>query len=154
MTINREEYTRDVPARMLLIHFLRDELDFTGSKIGCETSACGCCTVLMDGDAVKSCTLLALQADGSELVTVEGLADDGELGTLQRAFSRNHAQQCGYCTAGMVMATTALLNDNPDPTRDEIKRGIAGNLCRCTGYRFIIDAVEEAAEARLESADE
>jgi carbon-monoxide dehydrogenase small subunit len=123
---------------------LRDELGLTGTRIGCETSSCGCCTVLMDGERVKSCTLLAVQADGRELTTVEGLADD-DLTDVQQAFSRNHALQCGYCTAGMVVSATALLEENPDPTRAEIEHGIACNLCRCTGYRFIVDAIEEVA---------
>ena len=142
--VNGTTYEREVPSRMLLAHFLRDELDLTGTKIGCETSSCGCCTVLLDGRRVKSCTLLTMQADGREVTTVEGLGGE-ELTAVQESFSRNHALQCGYCTAGMVMSATALLEENPNPTREEIEHGIAGNLCRCTGYRFIVDAIEEAA---------
>lgn len=145
ITVNETEYSREIPGRMLLVHFLRQELELTGTKIGCETSACGCCTVLLDGDPVKSCTLLAAQVDGREVRTIESLDDDGELDRLQQSFSKNHAQQCGYCTPGMVMASTGLLDDNPDPSREEIERRFAGNLCRCTGYEPILDAVRDAA---------
>lgn len=144
LEVNGDRRERDVPDRMLLAHFLRDELGLTGTKIGCESSACGCCTVLLDGDRVKACTLLAVQADGKAVTTIEGVSDS-DLNDLQTAFSKNHAQQCGYCTAGMVMSATDLLEGNPDPTREEIKQGISGNLCRCTGYRQIIEAIEDAA---------
>lgn len=147
LTVNGTEHSRAVPDRRLLVHFLRQDLDLTGTKIGCETSACGCCTVLLDGNPVKSCTLLAVQVDEREVHTIESLDDDGELDTLQQSFSRNHAQQCGYCTAGMVMACTGLLKDNPDPTRAEIEQRLSGNLCRCTGYEPIVDAVREAARS-------
>ena len=150
--VDGTRYDREVPARTLLVHFLRDELGLTGTRIGCETSSCGCCTVLMDGRRVKSCTLLTVQADGREVTTVEGLADD-ELTPVQESFSRNHALQCGYCTAGMVVSATALLEENPDPTREEIEHGIAGNLCRCTGYRFIVDAIEEVANRDATGGD-
>lgn len=147
LTVNGERHDLEVPARKLLVHVLHD-LGLRGSRIGCETSSCGCCTVLLDDERVKSCTVLAFQADGREVTTIEGLADeDGTLTAVQDAFSRNHALQCGYCTAGMVMAATSLLRETPDPSRDEIKQGIAGNLCRCTGYTFIVDAIEEAAES-------
>lgn len=146
VTINGSDYQSEIPARMLLVHFLRNEAGLTGTKIGCETSACGCCTVLLDGKAVKSCTMLAFQANGREITTIEGLSANGDLNHLQDSFSKHHAQQCGYCTAGMVMAATSLLAENPSPSRDEIKKGIAGNLCRCTGYRFIVDAIDEVAE--------
>lgn len=145
VTVNGETYTRDVPSRLLLVDFLRDELGLTGTKIGCETSVCGCCTVLLDDARVKSCTVLVGQADGKDLTTIEGLADNGELSVLQSAFSEHHALQCGYCTAGMVMSATGLLREHPDPTREEIKHGLTGNLCRCTGYTFIIDAIEDAS---------
>lgn len=147
LTVNGDLYEREVPARTLLVHFLRDELGLTGTRVGCETSSCGCCTVLLDGKRVKSCTVLVSQADGREVTTIEGLADGRDLDPVQESFSKNHALQCGYCTAGMVMSAESLLEENPDPTREEIKHGIAGNLCRCTGYTFVIDAIEEAAES-------
>lgn len=147
LTVNGTEYTRAVPTRTLLVHFLRWELGLTGTKIGCETSACGCCTVLLDGDPVKSCTLLAAQVDGRKVTTIEDLDDEGELDALQQSFSRHHAQQCGYCTPGMVMAATGILRDYPNPSREEIKGRLSGNLCRCTGYRSIVDAVQEAARS-------
>ncbi len=145
VTVNGTEYTRTIPSRLLLVHFLRDELGLTGTKIGCETSTCGCCTIHLDGDRVKSCAMLAAQVDGRSITTIEGLGD-GTLTALQSAFSENHALQCGYCTAGMIMSSAGLLDENPDPSREEIKQGLSGNLCRCTGYRFIIDAVEDASE--------
>lgn len=143
ITVNGTEYEREIPARMLLVHFLRDELGLTGTTVGCETSACGCCTVLLDGDRVKSCTLLAAQVTGREVTTIEGLADD-ELTPIQQSFTESHALQCGYCTAGMVMSAHGLLNEESDLSRDEIKKGMNGNLCRCTGYRNIVDAIEQA----------
>ncbi|WP_380676135.1 (2Fe-2S)-binding protein [Salinigranum sp. GCM10025319] len=145
ITVNGTEYEREVPSRMLLVHFLRDELGLTGSRVGCETSSCGCCTTLLDGRRVKSCTLLAAQANNREVTTIEGLADDEELNVVQQTFSQKHALQCGYCTAGMVMSAHGLLSEGEELSRDEIKHGMAGNLCRCTGYNFIVDAIEEAA---------
>lgn len=145
VTINEEEYTRTVPNRTLLIHFLRDELNLKGSKIGCETSVCGCCTVLLNGDCVKSCTMFALQADGQEVTTIEGLANEPELEPIQRSFSENNALQCGYCTAGMIMSAYDFCEKASNPSREEITKDISGNLCRCTGYKPIIDAIEEVA---------
>jgi carbon-monoxide dehydrogenase small subunit len=146
VTINGTEYERHVEARKLLIHFLRDDVDLTGSHIGCDTGNCGACSVIVDGTLVKSCMMLAVQADGSSIETVEGLADGDELTVLQQAFSDHHALQCGYCTPGMLMSATALLRANPKPTEHEIKKGLQGNLCRCTGYWNIFDAVATAAE--------
>lgn len=152
ITVNGTEYEREIPGRMLLVHFIRDELGMTGATIGCETSSCGCCTVLLDGERVKSCTLLTAQADGREVTTVEGLADE-ELAPIQQSFSDNHALQCGYCTAGMVMAAHDLIETESDLSREEIKEGMNGNLCRCTGYRNIVDAIEEADQRRSEATD-
>jgi aerobic carbon-monoxide dehydrogenase small subunit len=146
VTINGTTYERDVEARKLLIHFIRDDLDLTGSHIGCDTGNCGACSVILDGTLVKSCMLLAVQADGSSIETVEGLADGDELTALQQAFSDHHALQCGYCTPGMLMSATALLRANPKPTEQEIKKGLQGNICRCTGYWNIFEAVSTAAE--------
>jgi aerobic-type carbon monoxide dehydrogenase small subunit (CoxS/CutS family) len=143
--VNGQLYEREVDARRLLIHFLRDDIDLTGSHIGCDTGNCGACSVILDGTLVKSCMLLAVQADGSQLETVEGLTEDGELTELQQAFSDHHALQCGYCTPGMLMSATALLRANPRPTEDEIKKALQGNICRCTGYWNIIDAVKAAS---------
>ncbi len=143
--VNGSSYERDVPARKLLIHFLRDDLDLTGSHIGCDTGNCGACSVLLDGTLVKSCMLLAVQADGHRVETVEGLAEDGELNALQQAFSNHHALQCGYCTPGMLMSATALLRATPAPTEEEIRKGLQGNICRCTGYWNIIKAVQAAS---------
>jgi carbon-monoxide dehydrogenase small subunit len=146
VTINGTEYERHVEARKLLIHFLRDDVDLTGSHIGCDTGNCGACSVIVDGTLVKSCMMLAVQADGSSIETVEGLADGDELAVLQQAFSDHHALQCGYCTPGMLMSATALLRANPNPTEHEIKKGLQGNICRCTGYWNIVEAVSSAAE--------
>ena len=146
VTINGTEYERHVEARKLLIHFLRDDLDLTGSHIGCDTGNCGACSVIVDGTLVKSCMMLAVQADGAKIETVEGLASDGELNGLQQAFSDHHALQCGYCTPGMLMSATALLRENPHPSEDEIKKGLQGNICRCTGYWNIFEAVKAASE--------
>ncbi len=143
--VNGTSYEREVEARRLLIHFIRDDLDLTGSHVGCDTGNCGACSVIMDGTLVKSCMLLAVQADGSSIETVEGLAADGELTQLQQAFSDHHALQCGYCTPGMLMSATALLRGTPRPTPDEIKKGLQGNICRCTGYWNIVDAVTAAS---------
>jgi len=145
VTINGTLYERDVEARKLLIHFVRDDLDLTGSHIGCDTGNCGACSMIVDGKLVKSCMLLAVQANGSTIETVEGLADGGELTALQQAFSDHHALQCGYCTPGMLMSATALLRANPSPSDDEIKKALQGNICRCTGYWNIFEAVKAAA---------
>jgi len=144
--VNGEQYEREVDARRLLIHFLRDDLDLTGSHIGCDTGNCGACSVLIDGTLVKSCMMLAVQADGTKIETVEGLASEGELNGLQQAFSEHHALQCGYCTPGMLMSATALLRQNESPSADEIRKGIQGNICRCTGYVNIVEAIKAAAE--------
>jgi aerobic carbon-monoxide dehydrogenase small subunit len=146
VTVNGERYERDVEPRKLLIHFLRDDLDLTGSHVGCDTGNCGACSVIVDGVLVKSCMLLAVQADGSTIETVEGLAQDGELNALQQAFSDHHGLQCGYCTPGMLMSATALLRQSPHPSEDEIRTGIQGNICRCTGYVNIVAAIQAAAE--------
>jgi aerobic carbon-monoxide dehydrogenase small subunit len=146
VTINGTTYDREVEARKLLIHFIRDDLDLTGSHIGCDTGNCGACSVIVDGSLVKSCMLLAVQADGATIETVEGLADGEELSKLQQAFKDNHALQCGYCTPGMLMSATALLRKNPHPSEDEIKKGLQGNICRCTGYWNIFEAVKAASE--------
>jgi carbon-monoxide dehydrogenase small subunit len=144
--VNGERHERDVEARRLLVHFLRDDLDLTGTHIGCDTGNCGACTVILDGVAIKSCMLLAVQADGSSVETVEGLAPDGELHPLQEAFSAFHALQCGYCTPGMLMSAKHLLDHNPEPTEGEIRRAIQGNICRCTGYVNIVEAIASAAK--------
>jgi carbon-monoxide dehydrogenase small subunit len=149
--VNGGTYQREIEPRTLLVEFIREELGLTGAHIGCDTSYCGACTVLMNGRPVKSCTLLAAQADGSEINTVEGLESDGELHPLQTAFSEHHGLQCGYCTPGMLMSAKHLLEENPDPSREEIKKGIAGNVCRCTGYQNIITAVEDAAKKLREA---
>jgi carbon-monoxide dehydrogenase small subunit len=144
LTVNGSRIDRDVESRTLLVHFLREELGLTGTHIGCDTSSCGACTVHLDGEAVKSCTVLAVQADGSAVVTIEGLSADG-LHPMQQAFHEQHALQCGYCTPGMIMAATHLLERNPNPTEEEIRHGLEGNLCRCTGYQNIVEAVKQAA---------
>ena len=150
VTIDGARYDDDVEPRLLLVHFLRNRLGLTGTTIGCDTSNCGSCTVIIDGHSAKSCTVLAVQADGSEVATIQGLAPDpaaGEAGwhPVQRAFHTEHGLQCGYCTPGMIMASVDLLADNPDPTEDEIRHGLEGNLCRCTGYQNIVKAVRTAA---------
>jgi len=146
VTINGTEYEREVEARKLLIHFIRDDLDLTGSHIGCDTGNCGACSVIVDGTLVKSCMMLAVQADGASVETVEGLSEGGELTALQQAFSDHHALQCGYCTPGMLMSATALLRANPSPGDDEIKKALQGNICRCTGYWNIFEAVKAASK--------
>jgi carbon-monoxide dehydrogenase small subunit len=146
VTVNGERYERDVEPRKLLIHFLRDDLSLTGSHIGCDTGNCGACSILVDGVLVKSCMMLAVQANGASIETVEGLSQDGELTALQQAFSDHHALQCGYCTPGMLMSATALLRANPHPSEEEIRRGIQGNICRCTGYVNIVEAIKAVAE--------
>ncbi|HEX6702941.1 MAG TPA: (2Fe-2S)-binding protein [Gaiellaceae bacterium] len=145
--INGTSYEREVEARRLLVHFIRDDLDLTGTHVGCDTGNCGACSVILDGTLVKSCMLLAVQADGASIETVEGLAEEDELSGLQQAFSDHHALQCGYCTPGMLMSATALLRENPRPNDDEIRRAIQGNICRCTGYWNIFEAIKAASEA-------
>ncbi|MGW2719307.1 (2Fe-2S)-binding protein [Streptomyces sp. NPDC001492] len=142
-------YEDDVEPRLLLVHYLRDRLGLTGTPVGCDTSNCGACTVELDGVSVKSCSVLAVQADGGEVTTVEGLARDGELSALQRAFHEKHALQCGYCTPGMLMAARDLLREHPHPTSDEIRHALEGNLCRCTGYQNIVRAVQAASEQEV-----
>ena len=144
--VNGVQYEREVEARRLLIHFIRDDLSLTGSHIGCDTGNCGACSVLIDGVLVKSCMMLAVQADGAKIETVEGLASDGELNGLQQAFSDHHALQCGYCTPGMLMSATALLRENTSPSEEEIRKGIQGNICRCTGYVNIVEAIKAVAQ--------
>ena len=143
--VNGKERESTVEPRLLLVHYLREHLGLTGTHIGCETSICGACTVLVDGEAVKSCTLLAVQADGGEVTTIEGLAKDGNLHALQEGFWEEHGLQCGFCTPGMIMAACNLLNQNPDPPEREIRHALEGNLCRCTGYEHIVNAVQYAA---------
>ena len=146
LTINGEVKEADVPARLLLVHFLREQLNLTGTHIGCDTSSCGACTVLLNGKAVKSCTLFAVQANGGEITTVEGLAQGGQLHPVQEGFTTEHALQCGFCTPGMMLSTVALLKENPNPSEADIRWGLSGNLCRCTGYVNIVKAVQYAAE--------
>jgi len=144
-TVNGQAHEHDVEPRLLLVQYLREVVGFTGTKIGCDTSSCGACTVLVDGESVKSCTMLAAQADGSEITTIEGLAQGDELHPVQAAFHESHALQCGFCTAGMVMATVSLLDEIPSPTERDVRLGLEGNLCRCTGYHNIVKAVLAAA---------
>jgi aerobic carbon-monoxide dehydrogenase small subunit len=146
VTVNGTEYEREVEARTLLIHFVRDDLDLTGSHIGCDTGNCGACSMIVDGTLVKSCMMLAVQANGSTIETVEGLADGDELAPLQKSFSEHHALQCGYCTPGMLMSATALLRENPSPSEAEIRKALQGNICRCTGYWNIFEAVQAVAQ--------
>ncbi len=143
--VNGDLYEREVAARRLLVHFIRDDLDLTGTHVGCDTGNCGACTVLYNGDAIKSCMMLAIQADGASIETVEGLARDGELHPLQEAFSESHALQCGYCTPGMLMSAKHLLDSNPSPSEWEVRKAIQGNICRCTGYVNIVEAIQKAA---------
>ncbi len=147
MTVNGNTCTGDVEARTLLVDFLRDHLNLTGTNIGCDTSQCGSCTIMMDGCAVKSCTALAVQADGSAITTIEGLANTGELHPLQQAFWDEHGLQCGYCTPGMIMAGVGLLDQNPNPSESEIRHCLEGNICRCTGYQNIVKAVQSASQS-------
>lgn len=146
VTVNGEQHTDEVEPRLLFVHYLRDVLRLTGTHVGCETSLCGACTVILNGQSVKSCTVLAVQADGGEVLTVEGLEQDGALHPLQEGFWEEHGLQCGYCTPGMIMASYQLLQRNPHPTDEEIRHGLEGNLCRCTGYQHIIKAVQYAAK--------
>ena len=151
VTINGEQQTRTVDARMLLVHFIRENLGLTGTHIGCDTTSCGACTISVDGEAVKSCTIFAVQADGATIETVEGLAAGGKLHPLQEGFWEKHGLQCGFCTPGMIMTAKSLLEKNKAPTEQEIREGISGNICRCTGYNKIVEAIQYAA-AKLEEA--
>jgi carbon-monoxide dehydrogenase small subunit len=146
VNVNGEARESEVEPRLLLVHYLRDVLGLTGTHVGCDTTNCGACTVHLNGESVKSCTVLAVQADGSEVKTIEGMASDGQLHPLQEAFRENHGLQCGYCTPGMIMAAADLLNRNPNPTEDEVRHGLEGNLCRCTGYHNIVKSVLDAAQ--------
>jgi carbon-monoxide dehydrogenase small subunit len=149
--VNGETYEAEVEARRLLVHFLRDDLDLTGTHVGCDTGNCGACSVLVDGQLVKSCMMLAVQAEGASIETVEGLAEGDELTPLQQAFSARHALQCGYCTPGMLMSAAALLRDNPEPTEHEVRKALQGNICRCTGYWNIVEAVLAASRGETEA---
>jgi carbon-monoxide dehydrogenase small subunit len=151
MNVNGRKRSAMVEARLLLVHFLRESLNLTGTHVGCDTSQCGACTVLLDGRSAKSCTVFAVQADGSEVQTIEGLADGDELHPLQDGFWEEHGLQCGYCTPGMIMSAANLLQDNPAPSEAEIREGISGNLCRCTGYQHIVNAIQHAAERMAQS---
>ena len=146
VTVNGRTHEAEVEPRQLLVYFLREQLGLTGTTVGCDTSSCGACTVLLGGESVKSCTVLAVQADGSEVTTIEGLAQDGQLHPVQQAFHEHHALQCGFCTPGMVMATVSLLEENPSPSEQEIRHALEGNLCRCTGYHNIVRAIQAAAQ--------
>ncbi|ACP45129.1 (2Fe-2S)-binding domain protein [Sulfolobus islandicus Y.G.57.14] len=146
IVINDKPYEADIEPRLLLVHFIRDIAGLTGTHIGCDTTNCGACTVILDGKAVKSCTMFAVQANGKEIITIEGLAKDGKLHPIQEGFWVKHGLQCGYCTPGMIMAAYQLLKRNPNPTEEEIRWGISGNLCRCTGYQNIVEAIKYAAE--------
>jgi carbon-monoxide dehydrogenase small subunit len=146
VTVNGVAHQNEVEPRLLLVHYLRDVAGLTGTHVGCETSMCGACTVMLDGQAVKSCTVLAVQADGSKITTIEGMADGGKLHPVQEGFWEEHGLQCGYCTPGMIMTAAQILERNPDPTEEEIRHGLEGNLCRCTGYQHIVQAVQYAAK--------
>ena len=146
ITVNGTATESDVEPRTLLVHYLREHLELTGTNVGCDTSSCGACTVHLNGEAVKSCTILAVQADGTSVKTIEGMSINGEMHPMQQAFMENHGLQCGYCTPGMVMAAVGLLNENPNPTEDEVRFGLEGNLCRCTGYHNIVQSVLAAAK--------
>ncbi len=147
LTVNGARYQQEVEPRLLLVHLIRENLGLTGTHIGCDTSQCGACTVMVNGSAIKSCTMFAVQADGADIVTVEGLAEDGKLHPVQQGFWEEHGLQCGFCTPGMIIASHQLLKDNPNPSDAEIRRGLEGNLCRCTGYQHIVNAVNYAAKA-------
>ena len=146
VTVNGTQYEADVEPRTLLVYFLREQLGLTGTTVGCDTSSCGACTVLVSGESVKSCTMLAVQADGSDITTIEGLAQDGSLHPVQQAFHEHHGLQCGYCTPGMILAAVSYLKENPDPTEADVRLALEGNLCRCTGYHNIVKAVLAAAQ--------
>jgi carbon-monoxide dehydrogenase small subunit len=148
ITVNGTLSEHDVEPRLLLVHYLRETVGLTGTNVGCDTTSCGACTVHLNGESVKSCTVLAVQADGQDILTIEGLANGDELHPMQEAFRQNHGLQCGYCTPGMVMAAVGLLNENPDPTEAEVRMGLEGNLCRCTGYHNIVKSILAAAKAR------
>ena len=148
ITVNGKEHHGDVEPRTLLVHYIRETVGLTGTNVGCDTSSCGACTIHMNGEAVKSCTILAVQADGASVTTIEGLAKDGLMHPMQTAFMENHGLQCGYCTPGMVMAAIGLLKENPKPTEEEVRMGLEGNLCRCTGYHNIVKSVLAAASAK------
>ena len=148
ITVNGKVRRAHVEPRMLLVHFLREELRLTGTHVGCDTSQCGACTVLVDGRSAKSCTIFAVQADGADVTTIEGLAKNGDLHPLQEGFWEEHGLQCGYCTPGMIMSAVNLLNDTPQPTEQQIRAGISGNFCRCTGYQHIVNAIQSASGAR------
>jgi aerobic carbon-monoxide dehydrogenase small subunit len=148
LTVNSEKRSDDVEPRLLLVHYLREVLGLRAANVGCDTTSCGACTVLLDGQSVKSCTVLAVQANGHEVMTAEALSVDGELHPVQAAFRQNHGLQCGFCTPGMVMATVGLLAENPHPTEEQVREGLEGNLCRCTGYHNIVRAVLAAADAQ------
>lgn len=152
LQINGKSYVSEVEPRLLLVHFLRDTLGLTGTHVGCETSLCGSCTVMWNGKAVKSCTMLAVQANGAEITTIEGLDMDGKLHPVQESFWEKHGLQCGFCTPGMILTALGLLTENASPTESDIRHGIAGNLCRCTGYQHIVDAVDHAAKKISEHA--
>jgi aerobic carbon-monoxide dehydrogenase small subunit len=146
INVNGVDHTAEVEPRLLLVHYLRDVLGLTGTHVGCETSICGACTVLVDGQTVKSCTMFAVQAAGANITTIEGLAANGDLHPVQEGFWEHHGLQCGYCTPGMIMAASQIIDRNPNPSREEIRHGLEGNLCRCTGYQHIVEAVEYAAK--------
>jgi carbon-monoxide dehydrogenase small subunit len=146
INVNGVDHHDEVEPRLLLVHYLRELLGLTGTHVGCETSICGACTILVDGQAVKSCTMFAVQADGANITTIEGLASNGNLHPMQEGFWEQHGLQCGYCTPGMIIAATQLIDRNPNPSRDDIRHGLEGNLCRCTGYQHIVEAVENAAK--------
>ncbi|HEY1634797.1 MAG TPA: (2Fe-2S)-binding protein [Acidimicrobiales bacterium] len=148
LSVNGASQEHEVEPRLLLVQYLREVVGLTGTNVGCDTSSCGACTVLMDGESVKSCTVLAVQADGTEVTTIEGMARDGEMHPVQEAFREHHALQCGYCTPGMVMAAVSLLQEHPDPTEAAVREGLEGNLCRCTGYHNIVKAVLAAGSAK------
>lgn len=148
INVNGVDYAAEVEPRLLLVHYLRDVLGLTGTHVGCETSICGACTVLLDGQAVKSCTMLAVQASGSNVTTIEGLATNGDLHPVQEGFWEQHGLQCGYCTPGMIIAASQIIDRHPSPSRDQIRHGLEGNLCRCTGYQHIVEAVEYAARKK------
>jgi aerobic carbon-monoxide dehydrogenase small subunit len=145
VTVNGVAREAEVEPRTLLVYFLREALGLTGTNVGCDTSSCGSCTVLLDGESVKSCTLLAVQAEGREVTTIEGIADDGQMHPIQDAFHRNHGLQCGYCTPGMIMAAASFLEENPNPTDEQVRESLEGNLCRCTGYQNIVKSILDAA---------
>jgi carbon-monoxide dehydrogenase small subunit len=148
LSVNGASQEHEVEPRLLLVHYIREVVGLTGTNVGCDTSSCGACTVLLDGESIKSCTVLAVQADGMDVTTIEGMAHDGEMHPIQEAFREHHALQCGYCTPGMVMAAASLLKEHPDPTEAEVREGLEGNLCRCTGYHNIVKAVLAAGQAR------